>query len=653
MAAFGAVALTVATVAAQQTPPPTVPPPTPPTTTPPTTSQPTTSPVGPARGVGLNPAGTPLRSTSAVIVGQVVDSSGRGVPNTAVRLIAESVVETVLTDSKGRFFFKSIPPGEAIVTAQKFGYLDGAFGKRRAGGQPLSFTLSTGQFISDMRIEVFRSAVITGMVVDDGGEPIIGARVVALRRKFVEGQWQYAAVENELTDDEGFYRIFGLPPGEYIVSTPATSYSAPVKMLESIGTSGSSPGGGIAALLIGGAPETGSSGKAASIVERARVTSDGRDMVWTNSAAPPDDDGRSGVYSSQFYPATGYQILALPMTLAPGDVRYGVNFHLPLVSAKRVSGRLIGEDGTYANQLVRLIPEGSDAAATDAAATVSQPDGTFSFRRVPAGRYRLEAGNLGAMIWNALPVRPGEEATAPPTFWGRTDVSVSDEDVATPDVLMLPTVTVSGHIELERPSPSPVGDPAFERIAISISPAGLALPAGAAVRPETSGDFAANNVVPGNYFVRVGTLPQGWFLKSVTAGVQDGMDAAIEVAADGLSSIVVTLTTAGTSISGSVRDARMQAVAGATVIILPVNPGGAAVWTPNRTRETRTSSYGVFTVAGLSPGEYLAVAIDDAVAEGWQDPAMIAVLRTQATRLTLRDGEAKTVQLKMSTGIRR
>jgi hypothetical protein len=223
----------------------------------------------------------------------------------------------------------------------------------------------------------------------------------------------------------------------------------------------------------------------------------------------------------------------------------------------------------------------------------------------------------------------------------------------TPDIVMHETVVVAGHIEIIRPTDSAIPDPSFNRIQVTVAPADLGLPGGTTVRAYTNGDFAASNVVPGHYFVRVGALPPGWFLKSVTAGTQDGMDDAIEVGADGLDSLVVTLTTAATEIAGFVRDARGQAAAGATVIVLPVTAGGAAVWTPNRTRETRASSYGVFSVAGLPPGDYLIVAIDDAVAEGWQDPAMIAALRTQATRMTLRDGETKSLQLKLATGIRR
>ena len=57
----------------------------------------------------------------------------------------------------------------------------------------------------------------------------------------------------------------------------------------------------------------------------------------------------------------------------------------------------------------------------------------------------------------------------------------------------------------------------------------------------------------------------------------------------------------------------------------------------------------MFTLRGLPAGDYLVIALDDAVAEGWQDPARLAVLRNQATRITLRDAEQRALELRLST----
>jgi hypothetical protein len=154
-------------------------------------------------------------------------------------------------------------------------------------------------------------------------------------------------------------------------------------------------------------------------------------------------------------------------------------------------------------------------------------------------------------------------------------------------------------------------------------------------------------LIPGRYYVRVGALPAGWFVKSIEAAGQDAMDDPVEIR-DGSEGVLVTITNHATEILGTVRDARSVPATGATVLIMPIAPSGQSVWTPNRLRETRSSTAGVFTVKGLPPGEYLAVAIDDAVAENWQDERVVATLRTLAVRFSLQSGESKTLNLKQS-----
>jgi hypothetical protein len=427
-------------------------------------------------------------------------------------------------------------------------------------------------------------------------------------------------------------------------------------MVNAIATTGSA-GVGIGAVLLSGLPGDSGLARAAAAESKIGFTSDGRDLVWTTGATPPDDDGADGVYPVQFYPSTDHRILALPVTIASGDVRYAVNFRLPLVPARRVIGQLVGEPQAVANQVVRLMPHGTHSTPGDeAAVTVSKDDGTFTFVRVPRGRYLLEAGNWGSTIRSAAATMPDSraaEASMPKAFWASAPVEVDDADVALPTIPMRETVTVSGRVafETDRGSAATSGSSGLanpDRIRITIEPARPGLSLGAALRVTPEGEFAATNVVPGEYFIRVGALPPGWFLKSIAAGAAQLLDDPLDVGEGGAPSVVVTLTTRATAIIGTVRNARMQAAAGATVIILPVTSRGEAVWTPNRTRETRASTSGVFTVTGLPPGDYLLVAIDDAVAEGWQDARVTATLRTLATRITLRDAETRTLQLRLS-----
>ncbi len=57
------------------------------------------------------------------------------------------------------------------------------------------------------------------------------------------------------------------------------------------------------------------------------------------------------------------------------------------------------------------------------------------------------------------------------------------------------------------------------------------------------------------------------------------------------------------------------------------------------------SRTGGYSVAGLPAGDYWIVAIDDSDADGWTDPKTLEVLARVATKLTITDVEAKTVDL--------
>ncbi len=70
-------------------------------------------------------------------------------------------------------------------------------------------------------IALIRGGVITGKVTTPGGEPVAGAFVGSSLVRDAGGKSVQQRVERLFfTDDRGIYRIFGLPPGGYVVSTP-------------------------------------------------------------------------------------------------------------------------------------------------------------------------------------------------------------------------------------------------------------------------------------------------------------------------------------------------------------------------------------------------------------------------------------------------
>ena len=66
-------------------------------------------------------------------------------------------------------------------------------------------------------------------------------------------------------------------------------------------------------------------------------------------------------------------------------------------------------------------------------------------------------------------------------------------------------------------------------------------------------------------------------------------------------------------------------------------------------RAARPDQTGTFQIRGLPPGEYLAIAVDYAPDRIWFEPSYLDSLRPHAQRMTIGDGEEKTLSLKLVT----
>ena len=98
------------------------------------------------------------------------------------------------TDADGRWQIKTLPAGSYRVSVSKGGFVDIAYGQKRPfeGGKVLD--LAEGQTIEKVDVSLPRAGVITGQVLDEFGEPVTGARVSAMRYRYVGGQRRMTAM---------------------------------------------------------------------------------------------------------------------------------------------------------------------------------------------------------------------------------------------------------------------------------------------------------------------------------------------------------------------------------------------------------------------------------------------------------------------------
>jgi hypothetical protein len=146
----------------------------------------------------------------------------------------------------------------------------------------------------------------------------------------------------------------------------------------------------------------------------------------------------------------------------------------------------------------------------------------------------------------------------------------------------------------------------------------------------------------------VSGLPDEWMLKAVQLGDRDVTDAPLDVPKGGseTSGVRLVLSRKSGTLTGQVVDRNGGPLADSTVIVFEADP---ARWQPATrfVKTTRSGSDGRYSVSGLPPGSYRAIA-KEFVADGqWEDPEFLQSLSPDAARVELREGAPETLTLKM------
>lgn len=187
------------------------------------------SPV-PAAGAPARP-GAPAAG-KAHIRGRVLRADTGGAAAGAEVALSGPVGRRTTADETGGYEFRDLPAGRFTLSATKPGYVTSSQYGPLAPSSALSFDpgrpfiLTDDQIIEKLDISLPRGGVITGRITDEFGEPVAGVPFRAERYTWGPGGRQLGTFTTGMfinpgtmvTDDLGEYRIFGLPPGEYVVS---------------------------------------------------------------------------------------------------------------------------------------------------------------------------------------------------------------------------------------------------------------------------------------------------------------------------------------------------------------------------------------------------------------------------------------------------
>jgi hypothetical protein len=236
---------------------------------------------------------------------------------------------------------------------------------------------------------------IVGRVVDNFGEGVVDANVVALKQVWYQGRQVLTPVQGAQSDDRGGYRIGGLTPGVYFV------YARP--------------------------------------------------MSASQRGASASESGGHAVRT--FYPSAARLTNGTPVSVSAGQDVNGIDIRVVTANTYHVRGRIDGAKDEWSGATVRLLPDKEEPLNLVLGVGNVAPDGTFDFPDVSPGVYKIDfrshagAGQLPIEVQDA-DVSVALHATGNTTLHGRAvfealpdSVSVSAPTIAlkSADAIVGPT----------------------------------------------------------------------------------------------------------------------------------------------------------------------------------------------------------------------
>jgi hypothetical protein len=514
--------------------------------------------------LALSVSANAQRSTGT-ISGRVVTEDGQPIPRATVSIFgAGGSVDKILsgrlvvkTDAEGNFEATGLDPAPYAVTVRAPGYLP---------TQNIDPAAMQYHFIGETVTLVMRKGgVITGRVTSAIGEPVVGVEVNAVSA----GSAMLAALGPSLdfgsgqliqrqTDDRGIYRLYGVPPGHYLVVAGTAGFA-----LASTPFMGKVPTYHPASTRDAATPVTVQSG----------VELSGIDIRYRGDR--------------------GFAVIGKVTGLAAGN---------SLMSMQSATLILLKRTGTQeVAAMTVLIPMGGQNG--------------YAFYGVANGDYEVLATQTGMADENQSAAAP-RRVTVNNADLNGIDLALAPlASIKGKVVLEKPAPTVAPKCESQREShlnevvllsrkDAPTAKAELDLAALGANSPGI---------PDPQGSFTLRGLAVGRYRVAAQLPDASWYLKSLALtpanpAVADPARNGLAVkAGEKLSGLTVTVATGAASVKGTVKAAAgARLPARLRVHLLPAE--AEAKDEVLRFAEVETESNGTFSFGQLAPGKYLLVA---------------------------------------------
>jgi len=532
------------------------------------------------------------------------DGDGKSPVRHAVMLLRGAGVQPDMettTDERGYFQFTQLPPGQFTIGASKPAFIPVSYGARKPGQPGTPIALAEAQHLT-IAMAMKRGGVIAGRVSGIDGLASQGTLLWILSVKTVRGERVVDANNGRTTplNDRGEFRAFGLRPGEYVIACDPKVGWTDVRM--------------------------------ATTAEWAWAHLPGDQALRSPSPVP----GSTWGYASVYYPGTTDLSAASTIAVDAGEERQGVDFSIELTPTATASGVITDGNGAPVSG-VRLSLAKMPATVLTRSGThqvAVSADGRFWAPGLAPGRYQFSATS---------------QAVGAPFRWAALDFVVNGEDIRGLALTLEPGLSIAGRVELRAGGSTTLQAPASVSVsARAVALAGQPAVSSPAVTSSADGHFVIPNLMPGRYRLSVGVpAASGWFARSAMLADQDLIDAPIDLQPGStVTDVIVTVTDRPARLGGRLVNSDGSAGSDLNVVIFTADP---SLWNEDarRIRQTHTSTTGQYAFGGLPPGDYYVTAVAEIAAEDLGDPAFYASLAPAATKITIAEGENRTLDLRV------
>ena len=342
-------------------------------------------------------------------------------------------------------------------------------------------------------------------------------------------------------------------------------------------------------------------------------------------------------YVTTYFPRATDGAAAAPIDVTPGAQLRNIDIALAKMHTVTVRGRVAsevgppagGENARRTNLNVMLSARNAMVAGGgfNRGATVT-PDGTFELRGVTPGSYFVV----------------GQANAQGKTFTARAPIEVGGTNIEGITLAIRGGVPVSGRVRVEGESSASIG-----QLRVTLQPAamgGIMFAPIPTQQVKENGSFQLDDVGADQYMVSIGSLPEGFYVKSVRSANLDVLADGLEIAGGSPAPLDVVLSPNAGQVSGMVLDANTQKGAAAMMVVLVPQEK------ERRDREafyrTTTSDLaGQFTFKGVVPGEYRVYAWEDAEYGAWMDPDFMKPLESRGEAVSVTEGGRPAVQVNL------